>query len=210
MSRRQRLPKAHEGVPTRDKILAQAMAVLVEDGFDRFSVQRVLDGADVSRATLYRHFPDVDGLIEAAMVEVFRQQIDLYLGAARRLVEQSTDRYMFRDGLKRLLEALSELPAPVRVQRAHTLVLGASRPELGKAVAEVQETLNDGWEELIRSAQERGLVRNDLNPRTVGVLVQSLSLGRIIDDVAVKQMSNSNWAEALFDVFDRSFFTEAV
>lgn len=210
MSRRQRLPKAHEGVPTREKILAQAMAVLVEDGFDRFSVQRVLDGADVSRATLYRHFPDVDGLIEAAMVEVFRQQIDLYLGVARRLVEQSTDRHMFRDGLKRLLEALSELPAPVRVQRAHTLVLGASRPELGKAVAEVQETLNDGWEELIRSAQERGLVRNDLNPRTVGVLVQSLSLGRIIDDVAAKQMSNSNWAEALFDVFDRSFFTEAV
>lgn len=210
MSRRQRLPKAHEGVPTREKILAQAIAVLVEDGFDRFSVQRVLDGADVSRATLYRHFPDVDGLIEAAMVEVFRQQIDLYLGVARRLVEQSTDRHMFRDGLKRLLEALSELPAPVRVQRAHTLVLGASRPELGQAVAEVQETLNDGWEELIRSAQERGLVRNDLNPRTVGVLVQSLSLGRIIDDVAVKQMSNSNWAEALFDVFDRTFFTEAV
>ncbi len=56
--------------PTCTKILDTAVAVLLEDGFDLFSVQRVLDNAKVSRATLYRHFADVDGLIEAAIAEV--------------------------------------------------------------------------------------------------------------------------------------------
>ena len=210
MSRRKRLERTPNGAPIREKVLVQAMELLANDGFDRFNVQRVLDGAGVSRATLYRHFPDVDGLIEAAMVEIFRQQVDLTLGAARDLVELSTDREMFRDGLRPLLEALSKTPAQVRIQRAHTLVLGASRPELGKAVATVQESLNDGWEEVVRSAQMRGLVRKDVDPRTVGVLVQSLSLGRIIDEVAVKHMGDTNWAKALFDVLDRAFFTEAI
>ena len=210
MSRRKRLERTPNGAPIREKLLVQAMELLAKEGFDRFNVQRVLDGAGVSRATLYRHFPDVDGLIEAAMVEIFRQQVDLTLGAARDLVELSTDREMFRDGLRPLLEALSKTPAQVRIQRAHTLVLGASRPELGKAVATVQESLNDGWEEVVRSAQMRGLVRKDVDPRTVGVLVQSLSLGRIIDEVAVKHMGDTNWAKALFDVLDRAFFTEAI
>lgn len=210
MSRRKRIERTPNGTPIREKLLVQAIELLAKEGFDRFNVQRVLDGAGVSRATLYRHFPDVDGLIEAAMVEIFRQQVDLTLGAARDLVELSTDREMFRDGLRPLLEALSKTPAQVRIQRAHTLVLGASRPELGKAVAIVQESLNDGWEEVVRSAQMRGLVRKDVDPRTVGVLVQSLSLGRIIDEVAVKHMGDTNWAKALFDVLDRAFFTEAI
>jgi len=186
------------------------MELLANDGFDRFNVKRVLDGAGVSRATLYRHFPDVDGLIEAAMVEIFRQQVDLNLRAARELVELSTDKEMFRDGIGRLLEALSKTPAQVRILRAHTVVLGTSRPELGIAVATVQESLNDGWEEVVRSAQMRGLVRKDVDPRTVGVLVQSLTIGRIIDEVAVKHMGDTNWAKALFDVLDRAFFTEAI
>jgi AcrR family transcriptional regulator len=210
MSRRKRLERTPNGAPIREKLLVQAMELLANDGFDRFNVQRVLDGAGVSRATLYRHFPDVDGLIEAAMVEIFRQQIDLNLRAARELVELSTDKEMFRDGIGRLLEALSKTPAQVRILRAHTVVLGTSRPELGKAVATVQESLNDGWEEVVRSAQMRGLVRKDVDPRTVGVLVQSLSLGRIIDEVAVKHMGDTNWAKAIFDVLDRAFFTEAI
>lgn len=210
MSRRKRLERTPNGAPIREKLLVQAMELLANDGFDRFNVQRVLDGAGVSRATLYRHFPDVDGLIEAAMVEIFRQQIDLNLRAARELVELSTDKEMFRDGIGRLLEALSKTPVQVRILRAHTVVLGTSRPELGKAVATVQESLNDGWEEVVRSAQMRGLVRKDVDPRTVGVLVQSLSLGRIIDEVAVKHMGDTNWAKALFDVLDRAFFTEAI
>ena len=210
MSRRKRLERTPNGAPIREKLLVQAMESLANDGFDRFNVQRVLDGAGVSRATLYRHFPDVDGLIEAAMVEIFRQQIDLNLRAARELVELSTDKEMFRDGIGRLLEALSKTPAQVRILRAHTVVLGTSRPELGIAVATVQESLNDGWEEVVRSAQMRGLVRKDVDPRTVGVLVQSLTIGRIIDEVAVKHMGDTNWAKALFDVLDRAFFTEAI
>ena len=210
MSRRKRLERTPNGAPIREKLLVQAMELLANDGFDRFNVQRVLDGAGVSRATLYRHFPDVDGLIEAAMVEIFRQQVDLNLRAARELVELSTDKEMFRDGIGRLLEALSKTPAQVRILRAHTVVLGTSRPELGKAVATVQESLNDGWEEVVRSAQMRGLVRKDVDPRTVGVLVQSLTIGRIIDEVAVKHMGDTNWAKALFDVLDRAFFTEAI
>jgi AcrR family transcriptional regulator len=209
MSRRQRLERTPDEAPTREKVLAEAMVVLAEDGFDRFSVQRVLDGAEISRATLYRHFSDVDGLIEAAMVETFRQQVDVYLGVSRQLVEESTDLQSFRQGLKRLLDAFSELPAQVRVQRAHTLVLGTSRPQFGEAVAAVQESLTDGWEEVIRSAQGRGFVRKELDPRAPAVVIQAFSLGRIIDDAAATRMSNASWAQIFFEFFDRAFLVNS-
>ena len=56
-------------------------------------------------------------------------------------------------------------------------MLGASRPQFGEAVAAVQESLTDGWEEVVQSAQGRGFVRKELDPRAPAVVIQAFSLG---------------------------------
>ena len=146
MARRQRSSRAPAVRPTYSKILEQAVLVLNEDGFDRFNVQRVLESADVSRATLYRHFPDVDSLIEAALVHTFRQVVDFYISAATNLVESSADLAAFRTAVRTFLDNFATIPSTVRLQRTHTIALGATRPELAAAIAEAKEELTDGWD----------------------------------------------------------------
>lgn len=85
------------------------------------------------------------------------------------------------------------------------LVLVASRPQFGEAIAAVQEGLTDGWEAVVRSAQGRGFVRKELDPRAPAVVTQACSLGRIIDDAAATRMSTASWAEMYFEFFDRAF-----
>jgi AcrR family transcriptional regulator len=206
MSRRQRTSKGPDRPQAQDKILAAAMAVLAEVGFDRFNVQQVLKDAGVSRATLYRYFPDVDGLIEAALVENFRQVVDLYLNVVRQVLEDSSDLAAFRNGTRDILMTFSTIPAVVRMQRAHTLALGASRPTLAIAIAEVQETLTHGWTTTLQDAQRRGFVRAELDARALAVFIQSMTLGRIVDDAAINHVSNETWAETFYTFADRAIF----
>lgn len=207
MSRRQRT-RRHEGVhPTYAKILEQATTVLNEDGFDQFNVQRVLDGAEVSRATLYNHFTDVDTLIEAALVATYTQETDLYRARLATLIDDAHDHAGFREALRTLNNEFSLLPAAVRLRRTHTIALGATRPALAASIAELQDQITETWSTTIRDAQARGFVRSDLDPRTTAVMVLSLTIGRIVNDAAGNQISDEQWASASFDIFDRAMLT---
>ncbi len=204
MSRRQRSLKAPAGRLTYTKILDRAIVVLDEVGFDRFNVERVLDEAEVSRATLYRHFASVDGLIEVALIETFRRELDRFLNFATDLVRQAPDLAAFRESLRTLTQAFGDVPPDVRLHRTHTLALASSRPGLAAGVATVQEKLTEGWNDIIVEAQQRGFVRADLDTRAAAVMMQGMALGRIVDDAAASRITNDRWAQTFFDFIDRA------
>jgi AcrR family transcriptional regulator len=204
MARRQRSSRAPAVRPTYSKILDQAVVVLNEDGFDRFNVQRVLESAEVSRATLYRHFPDVDSLIEAALVHTFRQVVDFYISAATNLVESSPDVAAIREAVRAFLDNFATIPATVRLQRTHTIALAATRPALATAIAEAQESLTDGWNNAFQIAQQRGLLRDDLDTRAAAVMIQAIALGRIVDDAATTPICNQRWVQSFYEIIERA------
>ena len=204
MSRRQRLSGPPTRVSTQEKILVCAVNVLNKNGFDQFNVQEVLDTAKVSRATLYRHFPDVDGLIETALVETFSQELDRFQVLFFELVERSTDRGAFRIEVRGFLETLSAIPPIFRLRRAHTFALSSSRPSLAASVAKKQELLTDKWESTIQFGQRKGFFRQDLDARATAVIVQAIALGRIVDDSGDSQIGNERWSDVYFEVIDRT------
>jgi len=207
MSRRQST-RRHQGVHhTYTAILEQAKIVLTEDGFDRFNVQRVLDGAGVSRATLYNHFADVDTLIEAALVATFAQETDLYRSRLAGIVESAADKAAFRETLRTLIDDFSHLPAVVRLRRTHTISLSATRPNLATSITKIQDQTTATWRDTIREAQERGFVRSDLDPHATAVMVLSITIGRIVDDAASNQIGDERWAAAYFDIIERAMLT---
>lgn len=204
MSRRQRLSRTPIRASTQEKILACAVTVLTKNGFDQFNVQEVLDAAKISRATLYRHFPDVDGLIETAMVETFSQELDRFQILFIELVERSADRNAFRNEVRGFLETLSAISPVFRLRRAHTFALSSGRPRLAASVAEKQEMLTDKWESTIQFGQHKGFFRQDLDARATAVIIQAIALGRIVDDTAASQIGNERWANVYFEVIDRT------
>jgi len=198
--------RRHGGAhPTYTKILGHAVDVLTEHGFDRFSVQDVLDRADVSRATLYNHFDDVDTLLEAALVAGFAREVEFYGTRLALLVEEASDRLAFRAALRTLLEEFSRLPSIVRYRRAHTITIGATRPVFAASIAAIQDDLTATWARTIRMGQERGFIRSDLDPHDIAVIAQSLAIGRIVDDAAGRQLGDGRWAAVAFAVLDSGF-----
>ena len=181
------------------------MEVITEDGFDMFNVQRVLDEADVSRATLYRYFTDVDSLIEAALVATYAQEMTVNVRLFAELVEQHEDRPSFREAVRSHIELQSQLPAVVRFRRAHTLALCATRPLLAAMIVTEQDALTSGIEDAVTEAIRRGFFRDDVDVQALAQIVQAIPFGRIVGDVATSQLDNDRWAAAYFDLIDRAY-----
>ena len=61
---------------TRNLILHAFEQLLAEKGFESISVQDVTDRAEINRATFYAHFPDKYALLDHAISQMFRQEIE--------------------------------------------------------------------------------------------------------------------------------------
>jgi AcrR family transcriptional regulator len=191
--------------PTYEKILNTAVGVLMEQGFDRFNVQDLLDRAEVSRGTLYHHFGDVDSVIEAALAASFSQE----LTANRRTIEELVNRCKtateFRRELRRLIDGYSALPPSVRIRRAHTISLCTTRPDLDAAIRAEQDVSNQAWQAVIELAQEKGFARKDLDSREGASLAQGIGISRIVDEVSSDPLSDERWSELAFRIYEAVF-----
>lgn len=193
--------------PTYEKILNTAVEVLIEQGFDRFNVQDVLDRAEISRGTLYHHYGDVDSVIEAALAASYSRELIATREAIREIIVRCKTLTEFRRELKRLVDVYAKLPAMVRVRRVHTIALCQTRPDLDNAIRIEQDANNLEWQELIELAQEKGFVRKDIDARVGSALVQGIGISRVVDEVSSEPLSNERWAEMLFQLYDALLLT---
>lgn len=193
--------------PTYEKILNTAVEILIEQGFDRFNVQDVLDRAEISRGTLYHHFGDVDSVIEAALAAAFSSELTGNRVAIEELVHRCKTLTEFRRELKRLVDGYANLPASVRLRRAHTISLCQTRPDLDEAIRAEQDASNQAWQELIELAQQKGFVRKDIDAREGSALVQGIGISRIVDEVSSDPLSDERWADLAFKIYDVMLLT---
>src|ERR1051325_4056187 len=61
---------------TRSLILQAFGELLAEKNFESISVQDVTDKAQINRATFYKHFVDKYALLDYAIHQMFKQEID--------------------------------------------------------------------------------------------------------------------------------------
>jgi AcrR family transcriptional regulator len=195
--------------PTYEKILNTAVEVLIEQGFDRFNVQDVLDRAEISRGTLYHHYGDVDSVIEAALAAAYSRELRVNRVRALELVERCKTVTEFRREVKRLLDGVAELPASVRLRRVHTIALCQTRPDLDVAIRQEQDEDNSAWHDLLVAAQVKGFVRRDVDLTVGAVIAQGIGISRIIDEISTEPMSNQTWSNLLFDFYDKFLLAPA-
>jgi AcrR family transcriptional regulator len=62
--------RSEQGRATREQLISVATGLFAEHGYEGTSVEAVLDGAQVSRGSLYHHFPSKEALFEAALESV--------------------------------------------------------------------------------------------------------------------------------------------
>lgn len=169
----------------------------------------ILEATGVSRSSLYHHFGDRDGLVDAARVVMFTRTVESDLVDLQQIMEHATDPSVFRAAIEDIHTAAhSPDRQPARLRRAYTIGATKARPSLAAALAEEQHRLTNGYTELVEAAQSRGWLRNDVDARAVAVLLQATALGRVVSDIDTTPVDPDAWHHLVGMVLRTSLLTD--
>lgn len=82
-----RKPKQERAKATEKAILDAAAQVLVKDGYDRASTNRIARRAGVSIGSLYQYYPSKESLVSALLQQHVEQMLGFLMDTATRMVE---------------------------------------------------------------------------------------------------------------------------
>jgi len=164
----------------RDRILDAAEACLRRDGIRRTTMRGVAEQSGLSRAYVYRFFPDKPTLLSAALI---RRDSAFWSDAHERITAAPDVAGMVAEAV--LLSRRAPL-GPLALELAEAEP-AAYAEVMGTHVHELVPGLLDFWVEHLAAAQERGLVRDDLDLEAaaewvIRVLASLVSVpGRTVD-----------------------------
>lgn len=120
-----------------ERIISAGQRVLLRDGYDKASTNRVAQEAGISPGSLYQYFPDKDSIL-AAVVDRYSSELSVRLTAvlADRLDEPGPA--LVRSTLEGLLDALEE-----NVEFLRLVVETLPRAQHGGRTAELEQRVGD-------------------------------------------------------------------
>lgn len=167
--------------PTAASLLERAVEVIDASGEQAVRVEEISAHCKVSITSLYHHFGNREGLIEAAQAERF-------VRTSRRNIERfvaEVDAVLSIDELRSLIARwvaglVSGAAAPIRQVRAQVLASALTRPKLRDRVMELNRAQFDRIAEVLARAQGRGLLDGSLDVRATAVTFTCLAFGRVV------------------------------
>jgi len=135
----------------RDSIMSATWALVGEHGLAGTSMSRIADRVGISRATLYRYFPDVDAIVAAWHTD----QVDGHIAQLREADAAAAPEERLAAVLSRYAEIRRDLP--------HGTDL-ATLLHQGTRVENAEQQVLDLLSEAISAAAESGQVRSDVAP----------------------------------------------
>ena len=179
---------------TKDRLLAETISVIERGGETSVKIRDIGEACGVTSPIIYKAFGSRDGLIVAAQAERFRRAIASIASPFAITIQAATT----VDELKAIMELLlaaTHHPSRAQFRRLQFEVLGASihRPALQAAIdRELQVLINEGAS-AIRSAQDRGLVRNDANATEVMWWFYGQVQGRLLIEQSTATLNEQHW-----------------
>ncbi|KUJ42909.1 transcriptional regulator [Streptomyces albus subsp. albus] len=148
----------------RERILEAAVRAFSERGADA-PIDAIAKAAGVGSATLYRHFPTREALVEAAYRNELARVCD---SVAELLADFPPDRAM-RIWMDKFIDYLAAKHGMAEALRA--AVASGADP-----FAETLEKLTTAVRTLLHAGTEAGLLRSDVDPLDVGLSLSGVSL----------------------------------
>lgn len=183
---------------TKRQLLECAIGMLETSGPNQLLIDDVLTQSGVSKGSLYYHFEDFPHLVESALVELYRRDVDRaveYINEIRATANCADDLVAAIS----LINARIHAPAfaKVRFQRAFTIAMAGFSPRLAEAIAPVQKRFIDSLAQFIAEAQAAGWASNDYEPRAAAMLIQAYTLGRLGNDFSPAPVQQQDWLDII-------------
>ncbi len=146
---------------TRERIVAAAVSLFAEQGFDATSVNQVVARAGVAKGALYHHFASKDDLL----YEVYRELVDRQLAGLTEILARGLPP---ADALR---ELITDLVVTTAARAGEAKVFFREGHRLGDAnqarVRGARRGIHDAVTELVRAAQASGEFRRVASPEMV-------------------------------------------
>ena len=160
---------------TRKRLLEAAIDRMA-GGDKPVSFDAIAADVGLTKGALYHHFGSFDGLVE-----------EVYKEAIRRHAERVIDASLEGTGRERLHHIIgssaallgSDTPFYRLLLRLH-VEAGASRAHLAPINREVQERQRAYFTSLIVAGQQDGSIRADVDPATVGIMINATLQGLLV------------------------------
>jgi AcrR family transcriptional regulator len=191
-------PVQSRGAATMERALAVVSAILDEGGEASLRLADISKRSGVSIGSLYHHFGSREGLIKAARERQFIQSLPHDADIVAELLATSTSAEEILEGFEALVRVTqSKDRAPNRLRRVELLGAAAARPELLETISATQTVVLDVGESLATMIQERGWLRKGVEPRSLALFVQAVTLGRVLGDLDQRGVDEDAWVTLL-------------
>lgn len=169
----------------RARLIDSALAIIDRDGVDEARLRDIVEHAGMTTGSLYWFFKNRRALVNAALAERYIRKMRDLIDVADGIVGKGL---VVGDPLDLLSEIVVRVNDEDRVtarrERVQVLAAALDDPVLGKQVAEVQRTLLSQLAAVIRSTQEQGIIRSDVDAHSVAVMIQATTFGLATVDLA--------------------------
>lgn len=188
----------------RARLVESALVMIDRDGIDGARLSDIVDHAGMTTGSLYWFFKNRRALINAALAERYIRKMSSITTAAEQIIGEGL---VIGDPLDLLGEIAIRVADVDRVlarrERVQVLAAALDDPILGKQVAEVERRLSAQITNVIRTAQDKGIIRDDVDAYSIAVLVQSTTIGLASVDLADDLMPNEeSWTFLMHRVVD--------
>ncbi|WP_395375423.1 TetR/AcrR family transcriptional regulator [Marinicella sp. W31] len=168
----------------KDLILSAAEELFSEQGFGHISINQIAEHAGVTKSLIFHHFESKQQLWDVVKDNMFNTyvmgQLDLF-----KSIEDPIE--LIRQSIRGYFDFLQQHPRMARIFTwAHL--------ENDENSGELDKPLINGGTDLIRDAQEKGLIRKDIDP--VAIIMTFVS---VINQYYV--------AQCHFEIWEKSFYT---
>lgn len=190
MTDRKRAPRRE---PDLEAVLEAAVDSLLRNGERGFRIEHIIERTGISRSSLYLHFTDRDGLVEAASMEIFAREVSANIDRTVEAMRGVTTVSQARAIIPPLVEVIAEQAETTRWNRLMVMVASRHRPSLHEKMVQAQTEMNDRLAVELERWAGLGLLREGVMAHEVASFIQANTLGRVIRDLDENRDELDSW-----------------
>jgi len=165
-------------VDSRQQLIDTALEIILKEGIDALRIEVVCERVGVTKGSLYWHFQDRQGLIREALFEQLRRLSAEQIESLDKAIDSGASReeYLLRVA-GTLVDPFDTNESEARWQRWEMLATARRDPELRKMMADLQRAHHRYLVDIALKAQQRGILRRDVDPSAVAAAITAIALG---------------------------------
>ena len=194
--------RQQRALETVDAIVDATIELIERVGEAGVRIADVVATTGVSHGSIYHHFGDRDGLIQAAQFARLARQPGQAIAALREAVASTDDPEEFADLVGTIAHAIADPDRmPLRLVRASVIASSLGRPALHDALCDLETSIADELVAVLRELQHKGLLAEGLDPAAVGMLLEAISFGLVLTQFTDRRPSPTDLAAVMTVTF---------